>query len=385
MARTKIVRNTANPTTSSYQSMSNSELKKIIDERKMEGRSKLTIKSAMIEALTFQDENPDDKKGLAELISKYSKVKKDSTSESSAASEDSVRVGSSSISKSGSKKSKTTKDSESKSSEPKVKKSKKMDWLEENGINRSDYPPGTQFTKNKMGKIKVHFPKDAVLSEDERETLESKILSVNHDIEQNKVESKIIVRKVPSKQSEPDELDDIPLVKQSKVPAVDPEETEEEDPLVIEMKRKEIKKMKKKEKLKHQVEHITNTLFGIDLTSDPMEEDQDTKGSQKRQREEKVCENEEREELEREELETEEQEREEEHDCSQDSTQDSKKSEFQKGYISLKRQQSKEISELCERVMNHMKYFDLNNDDYEDKPKLIKVLKKMDSILNKIK
>jgi len=400
MARTKQTARCAAPNTAadntSYNSMSNAELKKIIDERKIEGRSKLTLKSAMIEALTFQDENPDDKKGLAELIAKYTKAKKDSGSESSAPSKDTSSTESkktktskdsgskSSGSKSSGSKSSETKSSESKSSEPKVKKSKKLDWLEEHGIDRNEYPPGTRFTKSKTGKIKVHFPKDTVLSEDEKETLEVKILSVNQDIEKTKepkVEPKLIVRRVPSKPAEPDELDDIPLVKKSKVPLVDPDETEEEDPLVIEMKRKEIEKMKKKEQLDHQVEHITHTLFGIDLTSDPMEEDHDTnssdvKSSQKRRREEPTPEPE---------PDAEDESREDEDTETQDTQSENESEFFQKGYTSLKRQQSKEISELCGRMMEHMKYFDQNGDEYEDKEKLIKVLKKMDSIMNKIK
>jgi hypothetical protein len=397
MARTKQTARCEAPNTTtsatSYNSMSNAELKKIIDERKIEGRSKLTLKTAMIEALTFQDENPEDKKGLAELISKYNKPKKDtsdsergSRTESSAKSETSTKKSSGSESSSGGKK------SESKSSEPKVKKSKKTDWLEEHGINRNEYPPGTRFTKSKMGKIKVHFPKDYEISEDEKESLEVKILSVNEQIKEPKVEPKLIVRRVPSKQSqEPDELDDIPLVKKSKVskPApkiVDPDETEEEDPRVIEMKRKEIEAMKKKQLLDQQVESITTTLFGIDISNDPMEEDQDTnssdvKSSQKRQREEPKREKEREKEREPED-ETEEE------SMTQREDEESQEPEsefFQKGYISLKRQQSKEISELCGKMMEHIKYFDLNGDEYEDKEKLIKVLKKMDSIFNKIK
>lgn len=393
-----------NTTTSatSYNSMSNAELKKIIDERKIEGRSKLTLKTAMIEALTFQDENPEDKKGLAELISKYNKPKKDTsdsergsrTESSSAKSETSTKKSSGSESSSGGKK------SESKSSEPKVKKSKKTDWLEEHGINRNEYPPGTRFTKSKIGgKIKVHFPKDHELSEDEKESLEVKILSVNEQIKEPKVEPKLIVRRVPSKQSqEPDELDDIPLVKKSKVSKpvpkiVDHDETEEEDPRAIEMKRKEIEAMKKKQLLNRQVESITTTLFGIDISNDPMEEDQDTnsKSSQKRQREEPKPdkEREPKPDKEREvvrETKYEEETEEESMTHREDEESQDPESEFtRKGYISMKRQQSKEISELCGKMMVHIKYFDLNCEEFEDKEKLIKVLNKMIRVFNKIK
>lgn len=85
-ATKKIVKKTTKPqndqtTSSKYDSMSNSELKKIIEERRIEGKSKLTTKKSMIEVLTFIDRNPHDHKGLTEIISKYGKKKSVPSSE----------------------------------------------------------------------------------------------------------------------------------------------------------------------------------------------------------------------------------------------------------------------------------------------------------------
>jgi hypothetical protein len=66
---------------SKYEKMNVSELKKIIDSRKIEGKSKLTTKKAMIEVIIFGDQNPHDHKGLCQIVSKYGKKKNVPSSE----------------------------------------------------------------------------------------------------------------------------------------------------------------------------------------------------------------------------------------------------------------------------------------------------------------
>ena len=62
--------------TSDYAKMSVAELKKILEERKMDGRSKLTKKDTIIKALEFFDQDPEDKHGLKDLITEIGTPKK---------------------------------------------------------------------------------------------------------------------------------------------------------------------------------------------------------------------------------------------------------------------------------------------------------------------
>lgn len=62
--------------TSDYSKMSVAELKKILEEKKMDGRSKLTKKDTIIKALEFFDQDPEDKQGLKDLITEIGTPKK---------------------------------------------------------------------------------------------------------------------------------------------------------------------------------------------------------------------------------------------------------------------------------------------------------------------
>jgi hypothetical protein len=62
-----------------YTKMSAVALKKLLDERKIEGRSKITKKDAMIKVLELFDQNPDDKLSITALISENSTPRKKTT------------------------------------------------------------------------------------------------------------------------------------------------------------------------------------------------------------------------------------------------------------------------------------------------------------------
>ena len=65
-----------------YSKMTAVELKKLLDTRKIEGRSKLTKKETMIKVLELFDQNPDDKESIAALVAELSTPRKKNTSKS---------------------------------------------------------------------------------------------------------------------------------------------------------------------------------------------------------------------------------------------------------------------------------------------------------------
>jgi hypothetical protein len=65
-----------------YSKMTAVELKKLMDSRKIEGRSKLTKKETMIKVLELFDQNPEDKESIASLVAELSTPKKKNVSKS---------------------------------------------------------------------------------------------------------------------------------------------------------------------------------------------------------------------------------------------------------------------------------------------------------------
>jgi hypothetical protein len=65
MARTKIVKENE----TSYSKMTVGELKKLMEERKIEGRSKITKKEALVKVLETYDQDPEDKDAIKSLKS----------------------------------------------------------------------------------------------------------------------------------------------------------------------------------------------------------------------------------------------------------------------------------------------------------------------------
>jgi len=65
-----------------YSKMPATALKKLLDERKIEGRSKLTKKEAMVKVLELFDQNPEDKAAIAALVAEISTPRKKAASKS---------------------------------------------------------------------------------------------------------------------------------------------------------------------------------------------------------------------------------------------------------------------------------------------------------------
>jgi hypothetical protein len=59
-----------------YSSMTSAELKKILEERKIDGRSKLTKKDTMVRVLELFDKDPQDKKSISSLVAELSTPRK---------------------------------------------------------------------------------------------------------------------------------------------------------------------------------------------------------------------------------------------------------------------------------------------------------------------
>jgi hypothetical protein len=87
MAKTKTIKNTqpvteSETTTQDYSKMTAVDLKKLLDIRKIEGRSKLTKKETMVKVLELFDQNPDDKSAITALVAELSTPRKRNTSKS---------------------------------------------------------------------------------------------------------------------------------------------------------------------------------------------------------------------------------------------------------------------------------------------------------------
>jgi len=199
-----------------YAKMTVAALKKLLENRNIEGRSKLTTKGVIIKVLELFDQDPQDKAAISALVAEVStprKKKSEAEKTESSSSDAEEKKQKKSRSKKEPKDKKTESESDEKSKEPKekskepkekskepkekskepkaekastkkkeTKTSKKEkedeeeDWLEKEGIFREDYPPGTRFVKSKMGKISVRYPKDSKTeaSESEKSSEEKK-------------------------------------------------------------------------------------------------------------------------------------------------------------------------------------------------------------------
>ncbi len=193
-----------------YSKMTVASLKKLLENRKIEGRSKLTTKGVIVKVLELFDQDPQDKTAISALVAELStpRKKKSDTEKTESSSSDVEEK----KPKKSSKKDKKTdseieenpkkeqkpkeqkpKEQKPKEQKPKEQKTKKTaskketktsqskkedeeDWLEKEGIYREDYPPGTRFVKSKTGKITVRYPKDSKTeaSESEKSSEEKK-------------------------------------------------------------------------------------------------------------------------------------------------------------------------------------------------------------------
>jgi len=90
-----------------YSKMNNASLKKLLENRGIEGRSRLTTKDAMIKVLEIFDQDPEDKAAISSLVAEVSTPRKNSSS---------GKKGKNSSSKNSSSKNSSSKDSSSKNS-----------------------------------------------------------------------------------------------------------------------------------------------------------------------------------------------------------------------------------------------------------------------------
>jgi hypothetical protein len=200
-----------------YSKMTNAELKKLLDTRKIEGRSKLTKKEAMIKVLTLFDENPEDNVSITALVAELSTPRKknnskseeegkksseegeekekpkrkprsskkepkiledkekgventsDDESKEEKSSEESAEDSSASKkSKKSSKSRSSTSDEDKPKKKPSLSKKEREELLKKEGIDRSEYPKGTRFLFRGK-KIQVIYPKGHTPSESEED------------------------------------------------------------------------------------------------------------------------------------------------------------------------------------------------------------------------
>jgi hypothetical protein len=177
--------------TNTYAALNATELKKLLEDRKIVGRSNLTTKPARIEALIFHDLNPNNKEGLAEIVAKHMALKKEkseSKSKSSSASQDS-----------------------NEQSEKKEKK-KPSPTTQPSQPSQPPQPP-----KEKKKHSQPPQPPQPVLDISDSEEPSSSEVPPKP--------TKVLVKKVPSKPrelDELDELDDVPLARtQSDMPKLE--------------------------------------------------------------------------------------------------------------------------------------------------------------------
>ena len=227
-----------------YSKMGVADLKKLLEERKIDGRSKLAKKEAMIKVLELYDQDPEDKKAISALILDIGKSKsKGSSSKSKEEQTPDAEIiidvpQSNETTKKESKKPKKEPEAVLRTMAEETKKPKKEpkkeDWLLAEGISREDYPPGTRFTKSKVGgKIHVHYPKSH-MENDESETEEpKKSVSTKKLKEEPQTELK-----EPEKEEEP-ELKEEPEPEKEEEPKPKEEPEKEEEPELKEEPEKE--------------------------------------------------------------------------------------------------------------------------------------------------
>lgn len=174
MARTKLLKDTkktASTTDEStteamdYSKMTATELSKLLNERKIEGRSKLTKKETMIKVLELFDKDPEDKKAIASLVAELSTPRKRNTTKSETAEEEKPK-------KSRMKKEESSEEDTVEESQVEEKKEKKT-----KGKKTSDEPEEKE--KSKKGKEKSKSLEDKPKKNKEKENAKDKTKTRN--------------------------------------------------------------------------------------------------------------------------------------------------------------------------------------------------------------
>lgn len=221
--------------TSDYAKMSVAELKKILEERKMDGRSKLTKKDTIIKALEFFDQDPEDKHGLKDLITEIGTPKKVSST----------------------KKEEEEKVPKEKAQEEKVPKKKDSTKSKKEKSDKS-----SESTKPKKPK------KTIVTTSDEEEPVVPgpifpKSIKSQAAIRVLGFEPEELKKKVTESEDTSCPEEDFVLTKKVKKPVIDLHKTQEIPREEIEQKAKELKKIrdekKKKDSEKKESEPIKST------------------------------------------------------------------------------------------------------------------------------
>jgi hypothetical protein len=198
----------------SYNKMSCADLKKILNERKINRRSNLTKKEEMVKVIEFNDKYPHDKTGLENMITDLTLVKKSK-------------------------------------SEPRVNNHEEV--ISNNSGKGIGKDGATRHKKSKEEKATKSKSKSSLKAEIVSAPSEKKDVSLKFDNEKKDI--KLYVKKVKSSRSS-----------QEQTPEPDDgEETEAEDPEVIERKRLEIKEKNKKSKAQDDGEETEEDLESFEL------------------------------------------------------------------------------------------------------------------------
>jgi hypothetical protein len=143
--------------------MTATALKKLLDERKIEGRSKLTKKESMVKVLELFDQNPEDKSAIAALVAEISTPRKRNATKSEVEPEETTEDKKEEESKMNvekpKKKSKAKKETSSESEEPvKEEKPKKKSKAKEAS---SESEEGDKEKPKRKGKSKKETSEDS--------------------------------------------------------------------------------------------------------------------------------------------------------------------------------------------------------------------------------
>jgi hypothetical protein len=132
-----------------YSKMTATALKKLLDERKIDGRSKLTKKEAMMKVLELFDQNPEDKSAIAALVAEISTPRKRNATKSEVEPEE------------------TTEDKKEEESKMNVEKPKKKSKSKKETSSESEEPVKEESHNNKEKPKKKSKAKKETSSESE--------------------------------------------------------------------------------------------------------------------------------------------------------------------------------------------------------------------------
>ena len=169
-----------------YSKMGVGELKKLLEERKIDGRSKLTKKESMVKVLELCDQDPDDKKTIKALIAELATPKKTS---SSTKSKDEVEpekevVVSAEVTSEKAKKPKKVKEDKVEKEDKKVKESK------ETKVKESKEPKEPKVKESKEPiEPKVKEPKEP---KEFKDSSESTVTKIKPKLQKEKVRVKTV-------------------------------------------------------------------------------------------------------------------------------------------------------------------------------------------------